>query len=394
MKILIDATAVPKEKAGVGVYARNLLGSLARSPAALEIYVLAQDDDPEMDFSWSPQVRMLWVRARVFRVLPMRFLLEQIYLPFLLWRKKISVAHSLHYAFPLVSFGTRRVVTFHDMTFFTMPEVHERVKVIYFRAFMRASRHLADHMIFISRSALADYTAKLGAPRGRVSVIPHGKGEEFRPGPSAARVRAVRERYGLGERFVLYVGTIEPRKNLPRLVEAFAAVAASDPALQLVLAGRPGWMAEELFRTIQRLDLGARIVFPGFIAEEDKAILLGACTVFVYPSLYEGFGLPALEALACGAPTITSNTSSLPEVVGEAAVLVDPTDTTALREALARILGSPELRAEMREAGPRQAAQFTWQRTAARTAAVYAAEGAAMEVRPRGEARVGDSCSD
>ncbi len=371
MKILIDATSITKIKAGVGVYAKNLLDRLTRAPGTLQIVILAQDDDAELDFSYHPNVTMLWVPARLFRILPLRVLLEQVYLPLVLLLRGIKVVHSLHYALPLFCFGTRRVVTFHDMTFFTMPEVHRPFHLPYFKAFMRASVRQADHIIFISRSALKDCTAMLGRPHGSTSVIPHGKSEAFRPQSPGENLDRLREKYHLAERFVLYIGTIEPRKNLPRLVEAFATVAAKDPAIQLVIAGKMGWMAEGLFATIERLHLASRIVFTGFVAEEDKPSLLSACTMFVYPSLYEGFGLPALEAIACGAPTITSNTSSLPEVVGDAALLIDPTDTEALAAAMEKLLSSPDLREELKKKGPAQASQFTWERTAALTADVY-----------------------
>ena len=380
MKILINATVSPATKAGLGVYARNLTDFLTRHPGKDEFIVVAQDDDPDFDFSDRPQVTMLKVPAKVFRKLPFRFLLEQVYLPLLLWRRRVDVVHSLHYALPLVSFGTRRVVTFHDMTFFDMPDVHERSKVMYFQRFMKASMRLADALIFVSQSTCNDCIARLGPPKGAMAVVPLGKGVEFGVPASEGRLQAVREAYGLGERFVLYVGTIEPRKNLSRLVEAFARLAPAYPELQLVLAGARGWLTDELFRTLDTAGLGARVVLPGFIAEADKPALLAACTLFVYPSLYEGFGLPVLEALASGAPVITSNRSSLPEVAGNAAVLIDPLDTDALAAAMADLLRSPERRADLRRCGPEQAAQFTWERTATLTAQVYAAcQGSDLE---------------
>ena len=373
MHVLIDATGITRKKAGVGVYARNLLDHLTRDTRGLHFLILAQDDDPEMDFSRRPHVTMLWVPARVFRLLPLRFLLEQLYLPFLLWHRKVHVVHSLHYAFPLFTPGTLRVVTFHDMTFFNMPEVHQRFKVFYFRIFMRAAMRRAEHIIFISHSAMHDARTRLGPPRGHASVIPHGKSASLRPDLPPERVLAVRSRYGIGERFLLYIGTVEPRKNLPRVVEAFASLAARHPDLQLVIAGKMGWMTDGLLQSIEQLQLQSRVLFTGFIDENDKAPLLAACTVFVYASLYEGFGLPALEALACGAPTITSNLSSLPEVVGEAALLVDPLDTQALAEAMETLLSTPLLRQRLQKEGPERAAQFTWERTAALTADLYRA---------------------
>ncbi len=374
MKILIDATGISRQKAGVGVYAMNLLDQLTAVASDLQFYVLAQDDDPEMDYGDRANVTMVRVPARWFRRLPLRFLLEQVYLPLLLRRRGIDVVHSLHYAFPLVTFGTRRAVTFHDMTFFNMPEVHERTKVLYFRSFMRAMARLADHSIFISRSALEDYTARLGPIRGASSVIPHGKGEQFRQDVVFDRGR-LSEHYGLAEQFVLYLGTIEPRKNLSRLVEAFAAIADRHPKLQLVIAGKRGWMIEDLYRTIERLGLEKRVLFPGFVSEEDKPALLRACALFVYPSLYEGFGLPALEAIACGAPTITSRIAALPEVVGDAALLIDPNSTESLAQAMESLLTTPGLREELERKGAMQAARFTWERTAAATAMVYRSLG-------------------
>jgi len=243
--------------------------------------------------------------------------------------------------------------------------------VFYFRYFMRTSVKRAENIIFISRSALEDCTARLGSPHGHAWIVPHGKGEAFHPDIPLADQQQVRQKYGLSQTFVLYIGTLEPRKNLARLVEAFAVSAARDPDIQLVIAGKKGWMQDALFATIDRLDLRGRIVFTGFIDEADKAPLIAACTVFVYPSLYEGFGLPALEAIACGAPTITSNLSALPEVVGDAALLIDPTSTPKLVEALELLLLNPDLRGDLRSRGPLQAAKFSWDRTAEMTAAVY-----------------------
>jgi glycosyltransferase involved in cell wall biosynthesis len=380
-KILIDATGVTREKAGVGVYARNLIHNLTQTQTLtqteqgagemFQLFILAQDDDRELDFGGHAGVEMVWVPARVFRRLLPRFLLEQIYLPYLLRRLGIDVLHSLHYAFPLMATGTRRVVTIHDMTFFNMPDVHERRKAIYFRFFMRAARHFGVDLIFISRSAQEDFVARLGSPRGRGSVIPHGRDESFTAPTDRSAGEGVRAKYGLPERFVLYIGTIEPRKNLERLVRAFAAIAAEDGDVDLVLVGKMGWMMDGLPSTIEGLDLTSRVIFTGFIPEAEKPLMLGACEVFVYPSLYEGFGLPALEALACGAPTITSNTSSLPEVVGDAAMLIDPTKVEELTLAMRTMLASASLRDEYRRKGLEQARRFSWQRTAAMTAEVY-----------------------
>ena len=252
-----------------------------------------------------------------------------------------------------------------------MPEMHERLKVFYFRFFMRAASWLPEAIVFISRSVFSDFTVGLGDPRGRTFVIPHGKGLAFHPGISLDNLATIREQYGIRERFILYIGTIEPRKNLPRLIRAFSSIVAIEPDIQLVIAGKMGWLADELERELEQLELGSRVIFTGFITEAEKPVLLAGCLFFIYPSLYEGFGLPALEAIACGTPTVTSNLSSLPEVVGDAALLVDPLRTDALASAMQQLLSNSSLREELRRRGPIQAAAFTWERTAELTANAY-----------------------
>ena len=371
MNVLINATGITKNKAGVGVYAKNLIEELTHVPAGPHFFLLAQDDDPELDYGDRANITMIWVPAGVFRKLPLRFLLEQALLPLLLLKYRIDVVHSLHYSFPLVSFGARQVVTLCDMTFFSMPEVHQRKKIAYFRTFIRAAVRRADKIIFISHSAEQDCISFLGAPRGSSAVIHLGKSDAFGLNLDPVEIRKVREKYRLPQEYVLYVGTVEPRKNLSRLVSAFAAVSGQHPGLVLVVAGMKGWMNEGLLENIRSLHLESRVVFTGFIPESEKPFLIAGAKVFAYPSLYEGFGIPVLEALACGIPTLTSNVSSLPEVAGDAALTVDPRNVPEMALALERLLSDASLRAELRESSVRQAAQFTWAKTAALTLRAY-----------------------
>ncbi len=372
MNVLIDATGVTKKKAGVGVYARNLIQELTRIRPGPRLFVVAQDDDPELDFGDHDNVTMIRVPAKLFRILPLRFLLEQTFLPLLLLKHRINVLHSLHYSFPLVRFRTSQVVTLHDMTFFDMPEVHEFVKIKYFRFFIRMAALFADKIIFVSQSTQRDCIARLGPlRRPTYSVIHLGKSEAFHPGLDPAEVKRVRDKYGLLGDFILYVGTIEPRKNLAALVSAFAAVCDQHSGLVLVLAGMRGWMYDGLLETISRLRLESRVIFTGFIPEEEKPFLIAGATVFAYPSLYEGFGIPVLEALACGIPTLTSNVSSLPEVAGNAALLVDPTNVEEISSSLERLLSDQSLREELKRESLLQAAKFSWADTAAATLRAY-----------------------
>ncbi|WP_213807815.1 glycosyltransferase family 1 protein [Granulicella sp. dw_53] len=371
MKVLIDATAITKNKAGVGVYAKNLIQELQGLNRPLHLYILAQDDDPDLDHSDCPNVTMIWIPAKLFRKLPARFLLEQFGIPLLLLKFRIHVIHSLNYSFPLVRFAAKQVVTLHDMTFFNMPEVHVPFKVLYFRLFIRAAVRFADALVFVSHSAQRDCIARLGSPKGSISVIHHGASQAFRSDLSADSIKRAREKYGLPTDFILHVGTIEPRKNLNRLVEVFALLSQCHPELVLVLVGMRGWMCNSLFARIRHLNLESRVIFTGFIAEADKPLLMSAARVFVYPSLYEGFGLPVLEALACGVPTVASNRSSLPEVAGQAALLVDPTNEPEILRAIEELLSNSTLRQQLREEAIQQAAKFTWCEAAILTANLY-----------------------
>jgi glycosyltransferase involved in cell wall biosynthesis len=209
------------------------------------------------------------------------------------------------------------------------------------------------------------------------AVSPLACDSRFRPAEDADAGGDLERRYGLPERYVLFVGTLEPRKNLPRLLEAFQGVAARFPDVDLVVSGKQGWGVAPILEAVRRLGLAGRVHFTGYVAEADKPELYRRARVFAYPSLYEGFGIPVLEALASGVPVITSRVSSMPEVAGEAAVLIDPEDTGAIRNALAHLLDDEGARQRLRLLGPVRARLFDWRRTAEVTRSLYAAAAAA-----------------
>jgi glycosyltransferase involved in cell wall biosynthesis len=218
-----------------------------------------------------------------------------------------------------------------------------------------------------------------GISPNKIDVVHHGLSPQFRPLDGAAVAEAC-ARYGLGApgSYLLYVGTVQPRKNLARLIDAFAQVArqeAGGAALRLVIAGKRGWLTEEIERRAAASGVAGQVLFPGFVADADLPALLSGALAFVFPSLYEGFGMPVLEAMACATPVLTSTTSALPEVAGDAALLVDPHDTEAIAEGIARLLSDAALRERLRERGMQRAAQFTWHRCASETLRVLAACG-------------------
>ncbi|MDQ1301429.1 MAG: hypothetical protein QG637_1350 [Chloroflexota bacterium] len=290
--------------------------------------------------------------------------------------RDLALLHGLAFALPLAC-ACPAVVTVHDLSFFRYPQAFRRFNRAYLGWITRISTRKAARVIAVSESTRQDVIALCDIPPERVVVVPNGVTDAFCPA-APQDVAEFRRRKGLPERFILFLGTLEPRKNVERLLEAYARFARERPAgaggtPALVVAGAKGWFYDAIFACAKRLELTGQVIFPGFVPAEELPWWYRAAELFVYPSLFEGFGLPALEAMACGTPTITSNVSALPEVAGDAALLVAPEDTAALAGAMARVLAEPALAAQMRAAGLRQAARFSWARTARETVAVYRA---------------------
>ena len=373
LRVLIDLTQVPVGRMGVGSYAENLLAQLAHASQQISLVVVLQSDDAALRAAVPARAVAIVVPARIFRNFAARLLLEQLYLPWLARTHQADVIHSLHYSLPLVPCRARRLVTMHDMTAFLLPTMHTRAKRAYMRFFIHQAVRRADHMIFVSASTLQDCRNWFRRPLHNATVVHHGKSEAFHPRADAAEQRHVAFRYLLPEKYLLYLGTLEPRKNVPMLLRAFAELHAHHPEARLVVAGKKGWHFEEIFRTLRALRLEAFVTFPGYIEEADKpALMRGAC-IFVYPSLHEGFGVPVLEAMACGVPTIAGNRTSVPEIAGEGALLIDPGSQQQLTAALEQLYTTASARASLAARGLEQAAKFSWHKTAEETAAVYRA---------------------
>jgi glycosyltransferase involved in cell wall biosynthesis len=298
-----------------------------------------------------------------------RIVWEQALQPGVLRRAGVDLLHSLAFAQPLLWRGPS-VVSFMDLSFLRFPRAFRRGNRLYLTTMARAAVRRADHLLAISESTRQDLIRLLGARPEQVTVTYCGVDSAFRP-LDAAVVRAYRERRGLPERFILYVGTLEPRKNVPRLLEAYAALRRQGSAPPLVLAGARGWGRLGIEARLRTLGLEDSVRLLGYVPTAELPLCYNAAGLFVYPSLYEGFGLPPLEALACGTPVVASNASSVPEAVGDAALLVDPRDTAALTRALAAALDDASLRERLRATGLQQAQRFSWRRMAEQTHAVY-----------------------
>ncbi len=254
----------------------------------------------------------------------------------------------------------RSVVTVHDLGYLHYPQAHTAGQRLYLDLSTRYNVTAAAHVIADSQHTKDDIIAQYGAPPQKITVVYPGRDEMLHP----VNAPDILTRYGIDREYILYVGTLHSRKNLARLIEAYAQTAAD---VQLVLAGKKGWLYDEIFRRVADLDLTDRVIFTGYVPNTDLPALLTGARALVLPSLYEGFGFTLLEAMTCGTPVICSNVSSLPEVAGDAAILVNPHNTTEIATALERVLRDENLRAKLRERGFAQIRRFSWEKCAAQT---------------------------
>jgi glycosyltransferase involved in cell wall biosynthesis len=360
VRLLLDVSAVPARPAGAGVYTCRLAEALDRL-GECELHLLARRGDADR---WRRLAPGGTVHAIVPPVRPARLAWEQVRAPKLATRLGIDIWHGPHYTVPL-RLTVPAVTTIHDLTFFDHPEWHERSKVLFFRRMIPASADRAAAIVAVS-GATARAVEEALEPEAPVLTIAHGVDHQrFRPAaPGDPADLAMLDPLGVRPPYIAFVGTIEPRKAVPTLVEAFARLAGDRPGLRLVLAGADGWGTEEARAAVAASGVSTRIVRVRWVPDEALPALLRQAAAVAYPSYEEGFGLPALEALACGAPLVTSAESPMAEIAGPAALLVPPGNAGALAWALNRVLTDPELAARLREEGPKSAAPYTWEASA------------------------------
>ena len=354
--------------AGINWYIHNLLCHLP--DADPELRYTAYTHEPRFSSRQGLQVRRpAWSTAG-----PMgRIAWEQLVAPLDLRRDGIDLLHAMAFVAPVLG-PCPTVVTVLDLSFLFYPDAFKAFKRIYLRLMTRFSVRRAQRVIAISESTRQDVVTHLGVPADRVQTVPCGVDARFEP-LDQEQVQAFRRQKKLPERFILFLGTIQPRKNLTALVDAFdrllRAKAPGTSDLHLVVAGAKGWFYEQVFAHVEALALSDRVHFVGYVPEDDKVLWYNAAQCFCYPSLYEGFGLPPLEAMACGIPVVTSNVSSLPEVVGDAGITVSPSDIDALSQALGQLAGHPGRARDLAQQGQARAKQFSWEDAACQTAQVY-----------------------
>jgi glycosyltransferase involved in cell wall biosynthesis len=387
MHIGIDYSAAAWQGAGIGRYTRDLVRAILAQGREHRYTLFFAAGWPGTRVPYEGELRALCtqhpnVRARPIPLPPRR--LTQLWhrlrvpVPVELFTGRLDVLHAPDFVLPPTR-AKRRIVTIHDLSYLVHPECALPSVARYLREAVPRSLARAHAVVADSQATKDDLVRLLSVPAHDVTVVYPGIGPQFRPLPPEA-TEPVRLRLGLPERFILFVSTIEPRKNLVRLVEAFRElitdrrIGVANPPIsdqQLVIAGRKGWLYEPVFEAIERHGLAGRVHVLDFVDDSDLPMVYNLADVFAYPSIYEGFGFPPLEALACGTVVVASDSSSLPEALGTAALLVPPAEVGAIATALERALGDEQLRALLRAAGPAQARQFEWDRAARQILELY-----------------------
>ena len=349
-------------RAGIHVYLAEVLKHLPAEPNLqyLTFTTYPLPDDKLADIQWietasvtaNPLGRILW---------------EQLIWPFQAKNAGCDLIHGAAFALPLAT-AIPSIVTIFDLSFIYYPEIYPYFRRLYLHTATRLACRKAKKIITISESAKKDIIHFFGADPEQVHVIYPGLRKNFTR-PPQEKIDEFRKEKQLPKRFILHVGTLQPRKNLPLLIRAFAQT--NYPDVDLVFAGGKGWFFDEIFEEVSQLGLTARVHFPGYVPDEELPLWYAAADLLVFPSMYEGFGMPIIEAMGCGTPVLASNASAMPEAVGDIGQLFDPRNVSNLTESIQALLENPEQLAKMRELGPAHAQKFSWAVAGEQTAKIY-----------------------
>lgn len=363
MRIGMDARLVHYHQAGIGQYILRLTDALASLDHENEYYLFqSRKDRTQLVQAPNFHRRVLWT--------PSHHRFERLALSAEMLPHPLDVFHSPDFI-PPRRLRAPNVITVHDLAFLLYPRFLTPQAARYYGQIDPASRSAA-HIIAVSQSTKRDVTRLLGVPEDKVTVIYEAANRTARSTDKPDAKRHVQEKYGITGDFILFVSTIEPRKNLPTLLAAYSKLRDNyKSTARLVVAGHKGWLTEEVDQTIEKYKLAELVCFLGSVPDQELGYLYNAARVFALPSFYEGFGLPPLEAMASGTPVIVSNVSSLPEVVGDAGLLADPNDVEAWAVALHRVLTDNALHDELAAKGLKRAALYSWERAARETVEVY-----------------------
>ena len=355
MKIAIDAQTTLGQKTGFGFYVKNLVEALVKV-------------DPENEY--------ILIKPRTEADFPVwkRFWWDQVAFPWKSHWAKVDLIHQPCFSAPIFYPG-KVIVTCHDLISVFFPENLPLASRLFYSRWMPFSYRKAIMLIADSEHTKRDIISLLKIPESKIKVVHLAVSPDFKPienkEKSASLQSKISQKYKTGPKYLLHVGTLEPRKHLEFLVRAFSLACREKIMENLVITGKKGWYYDGLFKLVTKLNLEKRVIFTGYVEEKDLPALYSGATAFLFPSLYEGFGLPPLEAMACGTPVISSSTSSLPEVVGSAGILLPPRDERLWAKNILKVIKDKGLAETLKKLGPRQAAKFTWENTARQTIEAY-----------------------
>jgi glycosyltransferase involved in cell wall biosynthesis len=375
MRIAIDYTAATREAAGIGNYVRSLVDAMLAQDSTNQYTLLTSGRPPrERPFPDAKNVRgrSLIIPDRYLNILWYRWRLP---ISATFFTGQVDLYHGPDFVLPPLNGKLRKIVTVHDLAFLEHPEFAVPQLADYLKKVVPEAVAAADAVVAVSGATRRALIEHFATPPASITLVPNGIRSYLRRVTDPLLIEAARHKFGLKSPLVLGVGTLEPRKNHLGLIKAFHKAASSAdkqarPAM-LAIAGGQGWMYEQTRLAVAELKLEKRVRFLGRVSDLDLMLLYSLADVFVFPSFFEGFGVPPLEAMACGAPVITSHSSSLPEVVGDAALLVDPHDNGAIAQAMLRVLGNPQLQEELRQKGYERARRFTWAASARKMLSIY-----------------------
>jgi len=371
MRIAIDATIIRKEITGTGFYIINLLNGLTKIDNLNKYYIFGDKQCLE-EFIKINKKNFIVVNKR-FKNRVIRILWQYFIFPIVLKRKRIDILHSPNYITPLFKFGFKIILTVHDLTFLLFPLKYTITKRLLFGKMLPFFIKMSDKIIAVSENTKKDILKFFNIPEDKIVVTYESYPDYYNDSIDASTAKSVVKKYGIEKNFILYVGMIEPRKNIISLLKAFSKL-DNEIDLDLVIVGKKGWYYEEIERYMENIkftELKNKIIFTGYVPEEELKYFYKSAFIFVYPTLYEGFGLPPLQAMACGTPVITSNISSLPEVVGDAAIKINPDDLGELKNSIKCLYKNEEKRDKLIKKGLENAKKFSLENAALNVLSLY-----------------------
>lgn len=370
MNLAWNTMLLEKNLSGIGNYIERILYEFEKEDIKKKLLLFGSENRYEYQKinleSNTSLTNSIFSKNRLLRVL-----WEQIILPIKAKRNNINLMHCPAHVIPLLSSSTKTILTIHDLAFKLFPETFKWQNRVYLNFIVPLSIKNADKIIAVSKNTKEDLIREYNVNKDKIKVIYNGLDDKYKIIDDKVKLDSVKTKYNLPNDYILYLGNLEPRKNIVNLIKAYSLYKSKSNNIKLVIAGGKGWLYEDIFSLVKEKKLEKDVIFTGYVDEEDIVALYNAANLFVYPSLYEGFGLPPLESMACGTPVITSNVSSLPEVVGNAAITVDPYNIKELSEKINKILSNKDLQNKMIQRGIERAKQFTWDKTARETIKVY-----------------------